>query len=157
MGGVFTAPISERGEGLLTLEAPRARFDYRWEAPDQNPISKTSNLLTDVREVRHDLLGNLYARVGQGNRVARLEMSGSWIGVPALPEDQNSKRQNKVVVQDGRLVADGRPIQRSNDLFSGRRDLADIVGQAYDAEDDSLWLATRREGLFKVVLRALLD
>ncbi len=156
-GGVFTGPISQRGESLLTLEAPRARFDHRWEAPDQSPMSRTWNLLTDVREVRHDRVGNLYARMGKGNQVARLEMSGSWTGVPALPQDENSQRRNQVVVQDGRLVADGRPINRSNDLLSGRRDLADIVGKAYDAEDDSLWLATRQEGLFKVVLRALLD
>ncbi len=157
LGGVFTAPIGERGESLLTLEAPGAQFDCRWTEPGQSPTSSAYNLLTDVREVQHDLKGNLFARMGQSKRVARLDIDGSWTGAGGMPQDENRTPQHQVAVVDGRLVVDGQTISNSNDLLSSRRPLTEIVGKAYDAEDNSLWLATRNEGLFKVVLRALLD
>jgi type IV secretory pathway protease TraF len=74
-----------------------------------------------------------------------------------MPQDENRTPQHQVAVVDGRLVVDGQTISNSNDLLSSRRPLTEIVGKAYDAEDNSLWLATRNQGLFKVVLRALLD
>jgi len=153
LGGVYTAPFTRNGETVLTLQDSRARFTFNWHPSDGSP----SDWLADVQEVRHDLDGTLHARFAHGLEVARQGRDGTWTRAERMPEDENRGPRHRITVMGGRLLLDGRAVATSNDLPAGRRDLADIVGKAYDPEDNALWLATRNQGLFKLVLDRLLE
>jgi len=153
LGGVYTVPFTGNGRAVLTLQDPRARFTFRWKPSDESD----SDWLADVREVRHDLDGTLHARFAHGLEVARQGQDGTWTRAERMPEDENRSPRHRMTVMGGRLLLDGRALVTSNDLPAGRRDLVDIVGKAYDPEDNALWLATRNQGLFKLVLDRLLE
>jgi hypothetical protein len=82
---------------------------------------------------------------------------GTWTRAERMPEDENRGPRHRITVMGGRLLLDGRALVTSNDLPAGRRELTDIVGKAYDPDDNALWLATRNQGIFKLVLDRLLE
>lgn len=153
LGGVFTVPFTRNGQAVLNLQDPQARFTFRWRPSEGG----AADWLADVREVRHDLDGTLYARFAHGLEVARQARDGTWTGAERMPEDENRGPRHRITVMGGRLLLDGRALVTSNDLPGGRRELTDIVGKAYDPDDNALWLATRNQGIFKLVLDRLLE
>lgn len=153
LGGVYTVPFTGNGEGVLNLQEPRTAFDFRWQGSE----GATPDWLEGVGQLRHDLDGTLYALLGQGLEVARQKPDGTWVGAERMPEDEIRGIRHRISILGGRVLLDERALVSSNDLPAGRRDLKEIVGVAYDPEDNALWLASRTEGLFKLVLDRLLD
>jgi hypothetical protein len=153
-GGVFEGQFCNDGAELLLGRDARTMFTFNFTRSHQAGRLAPRDWVLNVQRVRYDSEGVLYARFGTNGRIAWLMEGGAWyIEGEQLPDEQIDGAQRPVSVDAQGLRIDDKYIPTSNDLFwFERRPITDIVGHAFDADRQTLWLCGRREGLFKVIL-----
>jgi len=144
-GGVFEGPFCKDGDQLLLA---RKSIMFTSDLP------ATPGCVLNVRSVRHDSNGVLYARFGTGGRIARLMENGVWfIEGAQMPDERIEGARRQVAIDTTGLWIDGKRVHVSNDLFGfERRPISDVVAHAFDVDTQTLWLCERQAGLFKALL-----
>lgn len=145
-GGVMVCSCINDSRGFLALSRPRLVIELPY-----------GEQLLDIRRMRYDQSGNLWAEYGdeEFQQVAKLNhgqtiwnmSSQNWVNI--------FRQAGKVDINLGSsgIVVDGQVYERSNDLRqSDQRPLEEIVGFDLDDDGNTLWLVTRKDGVFKILV-----
>jgi len=148
-GGLFLWPYRSGGPHLFALGQTGGQFIF-------NQRGRPENWVLGVTRLRHDAGGNLLMKYRPENYVARLDtagrlntrVAGDW-WTHFIPSGEIRLDQEGFVVRGERYT-------ESNDAWSlGRKKITGIVDFAFERDMGVLWIATRNQGVFKVLTNHL--
>jgi ligand-binding sensor domain-containing protein len=149
-GGVYVIPLAEDATPFLALSDKRRHFAF-------SSTADPAQWVLPVQRLRRDTRGSLWAQFGDPHRAAVLVEGDRWqISDEAWSTAWSHVGDVAIHIDDVGFAAYGIEYVQSNDLLKrGRRPIRDIVDFALDDRSHTLWLATRHDGVFKVLLKSL--
>jgi formylglycine-generating enzyme required for sulfatase activity len=143
-GGVFLCPWDQDGHEYLALDRSLCSQSFTL----QNPAGRISR----VTRVRYDQEGQLWVTYGSDDQTA-YRSNNIWQRDQAGWPRALRQIGDLTVERDGLVCkSTGKKYTSSNDAWGlGRRPLTDIVDLAFDQASATLWLASRYEGVFKII------
>lgn len=149
-GGVFVVPLADDVTPFLSLSDQRHRFTF-------NGAADPGQWVLDVQGLRRDETGRLWAKLGATGRAAVLGEGATWqIHDGAWPAAWSRVGDVVINIGEAGFSAHDTEYTSSNDLlFWTRRPMTEVVDFSLDERSQTLWLATRHDGVFKVLLEHL--